>query len=144
MHPPMLCADSCFLIRRVFQPSADEKAFCRMFCTDHGIAPFFFFFNQLRVKVQSDQFYYYWWNCHSAIQQTHHWIAVLCLPSSFGSWMASLFLAKCQILIKVCLTWIHAFEIIRAGLAFIVRFGIHSHKGKHPILINLWQSRRKA
>lgn len=65
----------------------------------------------------------------------HHWIAVRCLPSSFGSWTASLFLAKCQILIQVCLTWIHAFEIIRAGLGFIVMFGIHSHKGKHQIHI---------
>ena len=96
------------------------------------------FFTQPRVKVQADHFYCHWWNCHSGSQQTHHWIFVWCLPSSFGSWTTSLFLAKYQILIKVCLTWINAFEIIRAELGFIVGFGIHSHKGKHQILMNLW------
>lgn len=46
----MLCVDSCFLNGRAFQPSADEKAFCRMLCTDHGIAPFFFFLSSSGSK----------------------------------------------------------------------------------------------
>ena len=107
-----------------FLPLVDEKVFSRVLCTGHGIASVFF--TQPTVKVESVQFHCYWWSCQSGGQQIHHWFSVRCLPSSFGSWIKSLFLAKIPDSYKSAFNrdspgnW-NIFEIIRAGPVFIVR-----------------------